>query len=152
MAKSKATNDQAAVNPAEDFVPPDLDEAAVVGDSVVVAGVGPAESPAEVPADVPVALEDRWLLAPATVSMAVDLPFFIGSIEAEKHGDISSRIDCTLAGEMGATFRRLLLGCREKHLTYSFNGRMTHVESGSDLVRWLVEQVADQMRELGDAR
>jgi hypothetical protein len=142
MAKSKATNDQGAANPATDFVPPPLDDAMDAGpDAVAGADDRGLETPATVELD-----------EPTVVSMDVDLPFFIGPIDTEKHGYISSRIDCTLTGEMGATFRRLLLGCREKHLTYSFNGRMTHVESGSDLVRWLVEQVADQMRELGDAR
>jgi len=138
MAKSKSTDQ--AVNLATEFVPPVLED-----------GTGIEDAAAAVAGGVPAEIGDRGQDAPATVVLALDLPFFVGEIEPGRHGYISSRIDCTLMGEMGATFRRVLLGCREKHLTYSFNGRMTHVESGSDLVRWLVENLADQMRGLGDA-
>lgn len=152
MAKKLGVNDSVpAVNPAEEFVPPTFEES---GESVGEApsdanegGLTAATDPN--PVDPLVGIGDE-ADGTVTIAMEVDFPFFIGPMDSEKHGYISSRIDCTLTGDMGATFRRLLLGCRERHLTYSFNGRMTHVESGNDLVRWMVENLADQMRGRSD--
>ncbi|HEY0982381.1 hypothetical protein [Schlesneria sp.] len=145
MAKKMALNGNAG-NPAEEFVPPDLSDEggggeqmeAEIADHAEAENVNQAGEPPE---------QTSGPVIPETVQMELTVPCFVGEIDPNRHGYVSARIDCTLTGEMGSTFRRVLLGCREQHLTYSYNGRQTHVESGSDLVRWLVEQVSDQMRE-----
>jgi len=60
-------------------------------------------------------------------------------------------MDCELTGELGEGFRRLLIGCRNTHLMYTLNGRETHVETGADLIRYLVSQaVAEFGSQTGD--
>lgn len=89
--------------------------------------------------------------APAFVEIRVALPMIVDRFDQRKHGYASGRVDCELTGELGEGFRRLLVGCRNSHLMYKLNGKDTHVETGADLIRYLVSQaVAEFAVQTGD--
>ena len=75
------------------------------------------------------------------------LPVYAGPLDESKidMGYVPTRVDCDLTGPLGQMFKRLLLGCRNLHLTYRMNGRETHVETGADLVRYLVSRASDDL-------
>ena len=80
------------------------------------------------------------LFNPVVCELSIELALLDAreDVHDRRHGYVSTRIDCQLDGDAGITFRRLLIAARSRHLTYPVRGVMTHVESPTDLVRWLV--------------
>jgi hypothetical protein len=73
------------------------------------------------------------------------------NVHASQWGFVPNKIDVTLDGEAGLTLRRLVIGARQEHLTYPMRGKLTHVETAADLVRWLVYTVGQLQKLEKDA-
>ena len=149
-ARSPFTDDGLARlnSPSDSSAPPrDWFESAAMPTAVATAApidMTKAKPPPPLPRNLHV---DSPRLKPLDTTLVSDwdfaLPVYTGPLDESKidMGYVPTRVDCDLTGPLGQMFKRLLLGCRNLHLTYRMNGRETHVETGADLVRYLVSMV-----------
>ena len=147
MAKKQ---NEKQINPADEFVDPStmLDQAASPGDESIddgtqeVVRVGVISVPV-VPVFPPIAapVEAPRIVDLVDVNLCVPLLADADDVNAKQWGWVSTKIDIQLDGDLALTFRRMLCAARQEHATYPQRGRMTHVESSADLVRWMIHTI-----------
>lgn len=100
--------------------------------------------PAPVPLE-PVAEVSAVVASTEVVLVTVTIPVLREAYDAKKHGYATARFDANLSGTMAERCRQTVVGMSTQHVTYRLNGRNQHVDACNDVVRWLFEQIDQQM-------